>query len=88
MHILRDHWREARSFTGGGTLRSKTGHGGGCGPVRTTSRGLRRWPNSGEVPVFGMLKDLVVESGIDFGDRGEHQLKGVPGSWKLFAVET
>jgi len=41
----------------------------------------------GEVLVSGMVNDLVVGSSIDFGDRGEHQLKGVPGSWKLFAVE-
>jgi class 3 adenylate cyclase len=40
-----------------------------------------------EVLVSGMVKDLVVGSGIDFSDRGEHQLKGVPGSWMLFAVE-
>jgi hypothetical protein len=25
-------------------------------------------------------------SGIEFMDRGEHKLKGVPGSWQLFAV--
>jgi class 3 adenylate cyclase len=42
---------------------------------------------TGEVLVSGMVKDLVVGSGIEFGDRGEHELKGVPGSWKLFAVE-
>lgn len=41
----------------------------------------------GEVLVSGVVKDPVVGSGIDFGDRGEHQLKGVPGSWKVFAVE-
>jgi class 3 adenylate cyclase len=41
---------------------------------------------TGEVLVSGMVKDLVVGSGIEFGDRGEHELKGVPGSWKLFAV--
>jgi class 3 adenylate cyclase len=40
----------------------------------------------GEVLVSAMVKDLVVGSGIDFGDRGEHELKGVPGSWKLFAL--
>lgn len=33
------------------------------------------------------VTDLVVGSGIDFGDRGEHELKGVPGSWRLYAVE-
>ena len=41
----------------------------------------------GEVLVSGTVKDLVVGSGIEFADRGEHVLKGVPGSWKLFAVE-
>jgi class 3 adenylate cyclase len=40
----------------------------------------------GEIVVSGTLKDLVVGSGIDFVDRGDHELKGVPGSWKLFAV--
>jgi class 3 adenylate cyclase len=40
----------------------------------------------GEVVVSGMLKDLVMGSGIDFSERGEHELKGVPGLWALFAV--
>ena len=31
-------------------------------------------------------KDLVVGSGIEFADRGTHELKGVPGEWRLFAV--
>jgi pimeloyl-ACP methyl ester carboxylesterase len=31
-------------------------------------------------------KDLIADSGIEFHDRGEHELKGVPGTWKLFAV--
>ena len=42
--------------------------------------------NPGEVLVSGMVKDLVVGSGIEFTERGEHELRGVPGSWKLFAV--
>jgi class 3 adenylate cyclase len=37
-----------------------------------------------EVLVSGTVKDLVGGSGIDFVDRGEHQLKGVPGIWKLY----
>lgn len=41
----------------------------------------------GEVLVSGTVKDLVVGSGIEFSDRGEHELKGVPGTWKLFAVK-
>jgi class 3 adenylate cyclase len=40
----------------------------------------------GEVLVSGTVKDLVVGSGIEFIDRGEHVLKGVPGSWRLYAV--
>jgi len=41
---------------------------------------------SGEVLVSGTVKDLVVGSDIRFTDRGEHELKGVPGAWRLFAV--
>jgi class 3 adenylate cyclase len=40
----------------------------------------------GEVLVSSTVKDLVAGSGIDFEDRGERELKGVPGSWKLYAV--
>ncbi|HUA96641.1 MAG TPA: adenylate/guanylate cyclase domain-containing protein [Acidimicrobiales bacterium] len=40
----------------------------------------------GAVLVSGTVKDLVVGSGIEFEDRGERELKGVPGSWRLFAV--
>ena len=43
---------------------------------------------TGEVLVSGTVKDLVVGSGIEFAEQGEHELKGVPGSWRLFAVET
>jgi hypothetical protein len=42
----------------------------------------------GEVLVSGTVKDLVVGSGIVFSERGEHQLQGVPGSWRLFAVQS
>jgi class 3 adenylate cyclase len=41
---------------------------------------------SGEVLVSRTVVDLVGGSGIEFEDRGDHELKGVPGSWKLFAV--
>jgi class 3 adenylate cyclase len=39
-----------------------------------------------DVLVSGTLRDLVIGSGLEFGDRGAHQLKGVPGDWHLFAV--
>jgi class 3 adenylate cyclase/pimeloyl-ACP methyl ester carboxylesterase len=41
---------------------------------------------SGEVLVSGTVKDLVAGSGIEFEDRGAHELKGVPGEWRLYAV--
>jgi class 3 adenylate cyclase len=39
-----------------------------------------------EVLVSSTVKDLVVGSGIAFGDRGMHSLKGVPGEWRLFVA--
>ncbi len=40
----------------------------------------------GEVLVSGAVPSLVAGSGLTFEDRGEQQLKGVPGSWRLFAA--
>lgn len=39
----------------------------------------------GEVLVSSTVKDAVSGSGIDFVDRGDHSLKGVPGRWQLYA---
>ncbi len=41
---------------------------------------------AGEVLVSRTVTDLVVGSGINFEDRGDHQLKGLPGAWRLFAA--
>jgi len=38
----------------------------------------------GEVLVSRTVADLIAGSGIKLADRGEHQLKGVPGSWRLY----
>jgi len=40
----------------------------------------------GEVLTSSTVKDLVAGSGLEFEDRGSHQLKGVPGEWHLYAV--
>ena len=40
----------------------------------------------GEVLVSSTVKDLVAGSGLGFDDRGTHELKGVPGEWRLYAV--
>jgi class 3 adenylate cyclase len=43
--------------------------------------------NAGQVLVSRTVKDLVVGSGIGFSERGEYELKGVPGNWTLFTVD-
>jgi class 3 adenylate cyclase len=40
-----------------------------------------------EVVVSSTVKDLVVGSGISFSDLGTRELKGVPGEWRLYAVD-
>jgi class 3 adenylate cyclase len=40
----------------------------------------------GEILTSRTVADLVVGSGIEFDDRGDHQLKGVPGTWQLLGV--
>ena len=40
-----------------------------------------------EVLVSSTVKDLVAGSGVRFADRGPHSLKGVPGEWRLYAVQ-
>jgi class 3 adenylate cyclase len=42
--------------------------------------------NEGEILVSSTVRDLVVGSGLEFEDRGSHELKGVPGEWRIFAV--
>ena len=39
-----------------------------------------------EVLVTRTMRDLVAGSGIAFEDRGEHELKGVPDRWRLYAA--
>jgi pimeloyl-ACP methyl ester carboxylesterase len=41
---------------------------------------------AGEVLASSTVRDLVAGSGLQFEDRGSHELKGVPGEWRLYAV--
>lgn len=41
---------------------------------------------AGEVLVSGTVKDLLVGSGLGFEARGEHRLRGVPDTWRLYAA--
>jgi class 3 adenylate cyclase len=41
-----------------------------------------------EVLVSSTVRDLVAGSGIEFEDRGEQELRGVPGRWRLYGVRS
>jgi class 3 adenylate cyclase len=43
--------------------------------------------DANQVLVSRTVTDLVAGSSLHFADRGEHQLKGVPGEWRLHSVE-
>lgn len=53
--------------------------------VHVASR-VQAFASPGEIVVSRTVVDLVAGSGIDFDDRGDHTLKGVPGAWRLFSV--
>lgn len=53
--------------------------------VHTASRILSQ-ASPGEVLVSGTLHDLVAGSGLEFVDRGVHELKGIPGEWHLWGL--
>jgi class 3 adenylate cyclase len=42
---------------------------------------------AGEIVCSRTVKDLLAGAGFVFADRGTHQLKGVPDSWQLYAVQ-
>ena len=42
--------------------------------------------NAGEILVSSTVKDLTVGSGLHFEDHGSHELRGVPGEWRLFEI--
>jgi class 3 adenylate cyclase len=49
---------------------------------------ISRLAEPGEVLVSSTVRDLIVGSGQALSDRGERELKGVPGPWRVFAVAT
>lgn len=44
--------------------------------------------DGGEVLVSSTVRELVVGSGLEFADRGAQTLKGAPGEWRIFAVDS
>ncbi len=75
---------EARAGLHTGEVELLDGDIGGIG-VHIAARVLAQ-AGPGEVLVSAAVPLLVVGSGTDFVDRGEHELKGLPGTWQLFAV--
>ena len=43
--------------------------------------------SAGEILTSATVKDLVAGSGIAFEDRGAHELKGVPGVWRVYLAQ-
>jgi class 3 adenylate cyclase len=43
---------------------------------------------AGEVLVSSTVRELVVGSGLEFEERGVERLKGAPGEWRLFAIDS
>jgi DNA-binding SARP family transcriptional activator/class 3 adenylate cyclase len=54
--------------------------------VHTAAR-ISTFAEPGEVLVSRTVTDLVAGSGLEFSDHGEHELKGVPGQWRLFEAQ-
>ena len=53
--------------------------------VHLASRIMGR-AEAGEILVSGTVRDLVIGSDLAFSDRGEHELKGIPGRWPIYAA--
>ena len=82
---VRDLGIEIRAGLHTGELEAMDGDVGGMA-VNIGAR-VSALADAGEVLVSGTVRDLVVGSGIEFADRGSHPLKGVPGEWRLYAVD-
>lgn len=75
---------EVRAGLHTGEVEVRGGDIGGIA-VNTGAR-IAALAGAGEVLASSTVKDLVAGSGIAFDDRGEHELKGVPDSWRLYAA--
>ena len=58
----------------------------GTGSPSASARAIAAAARPGEVLVSSTVKDIVAGSGIGFEERGEHELAGAPGTWRLFAA--
>jgi pimeloyl-ACP methyl ester carboxylesterase len=81
---LRDHGVEVRAGLHTGEIEVIGEDVGGIA-VHIAAR-VAAMAAGGETLVSSTVKDLVAGSGIEFEDRGAHELKGVPGEWHLYSV--
>jgi class 3 adenylate cyclase len=51
-----------------------------------SGRRIGAFAGAGEVLAMSTVRDLVAGSGIVFAERGQYELKGVPGTWQVLAV--
>jgi pimeloyl-ACP methyl ester carboxylesterase len=75
---------EIRAGVHTGELETIDGKVGGMGVVIGARIGAKA--GTSEVLVSQTVKDLVAGSGLVFEDAGEHELKGVPETWKVYRV--
>ena len=83
---VRDHGLEIRAGLHSGECELLPGDDVGGLAVHIGAR-ISSLAGPGEVLVSSTVRDLSVGSGQTLTDRGEHELKGVPGPWRIFAVE-
>jgi class 3 adenylate cyclase len=57
-----------------------------CGLVVNLAARVEQHASPVELWVSSAIRDMMLGSSNSFADRGEHQLKGIEGDWKLFAV--
>jgi class 3 adenylate cyclase len=57
-----------------------------AGVALTVGARIAAAAGAGEVLVSGTVRDLVAGSGLHFDDAGRRELKGVPGTWQLYAA--
>jgi class 3 adenylate cyclase len=81
---VRDLGIEIRAGAHTGECEQIAGKVGGIATI--TAARIRELAQPGEVLASATVRDLTAGSGLHFDDRGVHQLKGVPGEWRVFAA--
>jgi class 3 adenylate cyclase len=84
VEAVRAYGIEIRAGVHTGEVETIDGKIGGLAVTIGARVGAKAGPS--EVLVSSTVKDLTAGSGLTFEDAGEHELKGVPDSWRLYRV--